>query len=153
MYKKWLPYLLLAIMAIAVIGVRQCRNDDAGKKKIINQNSRNRDRGFDRRISFLEYTQHASCRMQCRHITRAEVEQIMKEGKINYRKSDVNQPPCPVYAVEGKTSDNQRVRIVFAQCDKKTKVVTVIDLDEEWTCHCPGDDRGSTSSPYNNNNP
>ena len=32
------------------------------------------------------------------------------------------------------------VRIVFAQCDNYTEVVTVIDLDTEWTCDCPGDD-------------
>ena len=43
----------------------------------------------------------------------------------------------PEYALEGTTSDNQRVRIVFAQCDTKSKVVTVIDLNKEWACDCP----------------
>jgi len=78
--------------------------------------------------------------MQCRKISQAEVEEIMKEGKVNYAKSDVNDSPCPTYALEGITKDDQRVRIVFAQCDKKTKVVTSIDLDTDWKCHCPGDD-------------
>jgi hypothetical protein len=64
----------------------------------------------------------------------------MHEGSINYRKSNVKGSPCPTYALEGYTDDNQHVRIVFAQCDNITKVVTCIDLDKEWQCHCPGDD-------------
>jgi len=79
--------------------------------------------------------------MECRHITQAEVEQIMREGNINYKKSDVNARPCPEYALEGTTSDGQRVRIVFAQCDFKTKEVTTINLRESWTCDCPGDSK------------
>jgi len=79
--------------------------------------------------------------MECRQITEEEVKEIMETGKINYRKTDVHDRPCPTYAVEGVTHDNQHVRIVFAQCDFKTKVVTTIDLDKEWTCACPGDER------------
>lgn len=101
----------------------------------------NRNYGFDRRASYLEYTRHARCRMECRRITESEVEGIMATGTINYGKSDVKAKPCPEYAVEGNTADGQRVRMVFAQCDNKTKVVTVIDLGHDWTCACPGDDK------------
>lgn len=100
----------------------------------------NRNRGFDRRVSYLEYSNHATCRMACRHITKAEVEDIMKNGNINYKKSDLQNKRCPRYALEGRTSDAQHVRIIFGQCDEKTEVITVIDLDNEWECHCPGDD-------------
>jgi hypothetical protein len=97
----------------------------------------NRNRGFHRDTDYLEYTRHARCRMECRKITEAEVKEIMLEGNINYRKSNVKATPCPVYALEGITAaDDQRVRIVFAQCDKKTKVVTCIDLDNEFNCAC-----------------
>ena len=97
----------------------------------------NRNRGFHRDTDYLEYTRHARCRMECRKITEAEVKEIMLEGNINYRKSNVKATPCPVYAVEGRTAaDDQRVRIVFAQCDKKTRVVTCIDLDNEFNCAC-----------------
>lgn len=78
--------------------------------------------------------------MQCRKISQAEVEEIMQDGKINYSKSDVKNPRCPRYAIEGTTKDNQRVRIVYAQCNESTTVVTVIDLDTNWQCDCPGDD-------------
>lgn len=78
--------------------------------------------------------------MACRKISQTEVEEIMKDGKINYNKSDAKASPCPVYALEGITKDDQKVRIVFGQCDYKTKVITCIDLNTDWECHCPGDD-------------
>jgi len=79
--------------------------------------------------------------MECRHITQGEVQQIMQDGKINYNKSDLQNARCPRYAIEGITTDNQDVRIIFAQCNESTTVVTVIDLDKEWSCDCPGDDK------------
>ena len=79
--------------------------------------------------------------MQCREILQAEVEEIMQNGKINYNKSDLQNARCPRYVLEGITKDNQRVRIVYAQCNEKTEVVTVIDLETDQICHCPGDDK------------
>ena len=146
MNKKWLPYLLILVLGAAVFFIKRYTKGASEKpgvnteKKQKDPGSSDRDRGFDRRVSYLEYTQHAKCRMGCRRISQAEVEEIMQAGKINYNKSNVNASPCPAYALEGTTRDDQRVRIVFAQCDLKTKVVTVIDLDTEWSCDCPGDD-------------
>ena len=159
MNKKWIPLLLVILLAIAIFIIRRCGENtgEAGKKEkdpanptVPAEKKINRDRGFDRRTSFLKYSQHAVCRMDCRKISRPEVEEIMRDGKINYAKSDVNDRPCPTYALEGITKDDQRVRIVFAQCDLKTKVVTSIDLDTDWQCHCTGDDAGLTGSPHKN---
>lgn len=141
---KALPYVVLIVLAVAVLIIRQCRSGgliSADRSKNSSNREVNRNRGFDRRTSFIEYTAHAKCRMGCRQISTSEVEEIMRDGNINYRKSDPDARPCPTYAVEGMTHDNQHVRIVFAQCDYKTKVVTTIDLDHEWECHCPGDDK------------
>ena len=149
MNKKWLPIVLVLLMAIAVIIIKTCKNNGqstskptvtTGKTKDPASNKTDRDKGFDRRISYLEYSNHAKCRMACRHISQAEVEEIMQDGKINYTKSDLQNARCPRYAVEGVTSDNQRVRIVYAQCNESTTVVTVIDLETEFECNCPGDD-------------
>ena len=98
---------------------------------------------FNRNISSLEYSAHAKCRMNCRNISAAEVQEILKEGTINRRKTNTSSKPCPSYALEGRTADDQRVRIVFAQCGQDTKVVTVIDLGMNWECDCPGDKRKS----------
>lgn len=137
-------------MAIAVIVIKNWKksNEPAPKPKVTNtdkpkdpaSNQTDRDRGFDRRTSYIEYSAHAKCRMQCRRISQAEVEDIMKNGKINYNKSDLQNARCPRYALEGITSDEQDVRIIFAQCNEKTVVVTVIDLETDFKCHCPGDD-------------
>jgi hypothetical protein len=139
------------MMAVLLFFLKRCKENNASepkqgntvsaKKKSGSANVVNRDRGFDRRISYLEYSNHAECRMKCRYITQKEVEDIMQNGKINYNKSDIKNARCPRYAVEGITVDDQKVRIVFAQCNEKTNVVTVIDLDTEWECHCPGDDK------------
>jgi hypothetical protein len=141
---KALPYIILFAIAIVVLFIRKLNcsaNYGDGNKAEQAGGTVNRNRGFDRRTSFLEYTKHAHCRMECRQISESEVEEIMRTGTINYRKSEVSGKPCPTYALEGTTHDNQHVRIVFAQCDHKTKVVTTIDLEHEWPCHCPGDDK------------
>jgi Domain of unknown function (DUF4258) len=140
----------MALMLVAILVIRQCRGneDPAPKPRVTNptrpkdpaSNPTNRDKGFDRRTSFLDYSQHASCRMQCRKISKSEVEEIMLEGKINYKKSDLQNARCPRYALEGVTQDDQRVRIIFARCNEKTVVVTVIDLGTDYACDCPGDD-------------
>lgn len=138
-----MPWLVIIVLAVVLFFVRRNSPEEktASNKKAGSAGTVNRDRGFDRRVSYLEYTEHAKCRMKCRKITQSEVEEIMKGGKINYAKSNVKARPCPTYALEGITSDRQRVRIVFAQCDFKTKVVTSIDLDTDWECHCAGDDK------------
>ena len=84
----------------------------------------------------LTYTKHARCRMNCRKIDQSEVEYILQSGKVNLRKSDPKDAPCPTYSLEGITKDNQEVRVVFADCANATKVITAIDLGEDHKCHC-----------------
>ena len=100
-----------------------------------------RQRGFDRRASTLEYTQHARCRMQCRQISQNDINDIMLSGEVNYAKSDLEDKPCPTYALQGYTNDGQHLRVIFAQCETKTKVVTAYDLQKDFECHCPGDEK------------
>lgn len=97
-------------------------------------------RGLPRNKAWLVYSKHAECRMDCRRISKAEVEEILASGKINYRKSEIGKrAECQrKYAVEGRTSDGQRVRIVYAPCGQKITVVTTIDLDlDREDCVCP----------------
>ena len=91
---------------------------------------------INRDPSSLVYSKHARCRMNCRHIDESEVADILRKGRINYRKSVPAARPDPKYALEGTTGDGQHVRIVFANAKRGTVVVTVIDLDRDWQCHC-----------------
>ena len=148
--KKAAPLILVAVLGLLLFLIRQCQHQTPSKQgstvnskeaKKSTTDAINRERGFDRRIAYLEYSNHAKCRMQCRSISQAEVEQVMTRGRINYNKSDLKNARCPRYTLEGITSDDQKVRIVFAQCNDKTVVVTVIDISTEWSCDCPGDDK------------
>ncbi|AXY73976.1 DUF4258 domain-containing protein [Paraflavitalea soli] len=95
-----------------------------------------RENRFDRRVGKLIYTKHARCRMGCRHIDESEVKEILEQGVINERKSEPAGRPDPKYALEGRTHDGQQVRIVFAPTSRGMLVITVIDLDTDWTCDC-----------------
>ncbi|MFT3822740.1 MAG: DUF4258 domain-containing protein [Chitinophagaceae bacterium] len=74
--------------------------------------------------------------MECRHIDESEVEEIIRDGRINQSKSEPDSRPDPKFALEGVTHDGQHVRVVIAKAPNSTVVVTVIDLDTDWTCHC-----------------
>ena len=94
------------------------------------------DKVFNRNISHLVLTEHARCRMKCRDITEAEIEEILHEGNINYQKSNMNDDRGPSFALEGYTREKQHLRVVFAPKKTETVVVTCIDLDKEWQCDC-----------------
>lgn len=74
--------------------------------------------------------------MGCRFIDAYEVNEVIQNGTINNRKSNPNDRPCPTYAIESRTRDGQRVRVVVAECDRNAKLVTVIDLENNYKCHC-----------------
>jgi hypothetical protein len=93
-----------------------------------------REKAF--RHNEIKLTTHARCRMDCRNINETEVKDILENGSINYRKSDLKDKPCPTYALEGITKDNQRVRVVVGDCNNEAVIITVIDLDHEFECHC-----------------
>jgi hypothetical protein len=75
--------------------------------------------------------------MACREIDSNEVAEILEEGAVNYSKTDTAGSRDPKFALEGRTHDGQRVRIIFAMAELKTVVVTVIDLDQDNQCSCP----------------
>src|SRR5437016_2119945 len=79
--------------------------------------SNKQDADLIRNPTTIHYSKHARCRMDCRHISESEVREILSKGSINYRKSELQADACSKrYAVEGRTHDNQQVRIIFAPC-------------------------------------
>lgn len=96
---------------------------------------------INRNTTKFIYTKHARCRMDCRHIDETEVKEILRDGTINYQKSQAADTDNPKYAMEGWSHDKQHLRIVFAPTEDALVVVTCIDLETEFECHCPGDER------------
>lgn len=135
--KKTMPYIFLALLAIVAIYLRNRNSNTNNKDDVKTDNAR----GLNRNPSYINYSKHARCRMDCRHIDETEVKDILQHGRINYNKSNLSGKDCSKkYAVEGVSKDNQRLRIVFAPCNNEVTVVTCIDIGNEWQCHCEGDE-------------
>lgn len=141
--KKILPILLLIVMAVIAVSIRRCNNTSQppvvtkkkGQPANTTANAQEQVK-FDRSTTNLFFTKHAKCRMKCRHISQQEVKDILVNGTINYNKSDLSDPRGPSYALEGRTKDRQKVRIIFAPRKQHLTVVTVMDLEREYVCNC-----------------
>jgi len=73
--------------------------------------------------------------MDCRHITEAEVKEILEDGKVNERKIEEDDRGT-TYPLEGE-AEGHHLRIVFApKGTDAVEVVTCIDLDTDWPCDC-----------------
>ena len=139
--KKILPYVLLVVIAIVALMLKNCNSTSPKTKTTTDTEEGYAKRGLNRNPSNINYSKHAKCRMDCRHITEAEVKDMLQTGNINYKKSDLKGNDCnKKYAVEGYSNDGQHLRIVFAPCKDEVTVVTCIDIGAEWECHCEGDE-------------
>src|SRR5436309_15910673 len=65
---------------------------------------------FDRHPTSLIYTHHALCRMDCRHISRKEINEIIEKGIINFNKSNKQDRPCPTFALQSRTAGGEYIR-------------------------------------------
>ncbi len=84
----------------------------------------------------LAYTRHARCRMDCRNVDEEEILAILTTGERDPARGREEPGRCPTHALEGRSRDGQRLRVVFAACEDETRVVTAIDLDFEGACAC-----------------
>ena|ERR1700761_2268608 len=151
MLRKYIPYILLLIAAFAILYIKThqrghfttvpietntTRVNDTIAAAINKDTAANYEEAdLNRSPNRIIYSRHAKCRMDCRHIDEAEVKEILKEGKINYKKIEEDSRG-KTYPLEG-TAEGHRLRIVFApKGNDAVEVVTCIDLDTEWKCDC-----------------
>lgn len=128
-------FSILALLAL-VIGVLYLKNSNNEGSEVLNDGIGG-DIVLNRSPDRIIYTKHAKCRMECRFFSKKEVREILLNGKVNQRKSQPNDKPCPSYALEGRTSDGQLARMVFAACgNEQIKVITCIDLETDYSCDC-----------------
>lgn len=142
MLKKYLPFIFLVAAAALFFWVKKHQrgpstyipsNTEATIPAV--EKSAIEEEPINRNIEKIIYSKHARCRMDCRHIDESEVKEILKEGVINYAKVEESEKG-KTYPLEGTTHDQQHVRIVFAPHENELVVVTVIDLDKDWSCNC-----------------
>ena len=146
MLKKYLPFIMLIAAALLLFFIKRNQRGNTSQKPKTEQTedritvpalipTDEKAEGFNRNTNKLIFSKHAKCRMDCRKIDESEIREILKSGTINYKKIQ-NDKRGKTYPVEGLTHDKQHVRIVFAPKDDGLVVVTVIDLDTEWSCDC-----------------
>ncbi|MBL0072674.1 MAG: DUF4258 domain-containing protein [Bacteroidetes bacterium] len=132
-FSKSLPGILLLFIALLIYWFTATDKQPVTKDSPSERTSVNTEK---HRHEPLVYTKHARCRMDCREITEAEIASVIQAGTINTKKSDSHDKPCPTIAYEGTGTDGHRLRIVIADCESNDKVVTVIDLDQDYFCEC-----------------
>lgn len=132
--KKALPLILLVALAALALYLKNSNQDNTTNN---NADAGYNGRGLNRHPQKINYSKHARCRMECRHIDESEVKDIIANGKINYNKSELQGDDChKKYAVEGYSKDSQHLRIIVAPCSDEETIVTVIDLGKDWACDC-----------------
>ena len=136
MLKKYAPFILLIAAALFLYYFQNHRRgkNDADRIEITTEGIVT-DEGFNRNPEKIIYTKHARCKMACRHIDESEVKEILQNGKLNVSKIETDERG-KTYPIEGKTHDDQLIRIVVAPKKNDLVIVTVIDLDTDWPCDC-----------------
>ena len=125
---------LVLVIAVVALAILKFRYWDPKKRLLFNRNP-----------SRIEYTKHAICRMECRHISIRDINEILKNGNVNLSKTNLHDKPCPTFVLQGYTSGGDNLRVVFAQCGSVERVVTCYNLKEDFFCDCPGDHPASVS--------
>ena len=139
MIKKYFPFIVLITAALLLFYVKKNQRGSFPENPATDiRIPAITETPFNRNAHKIIYSKHARCRMDCRHIDESEVVEILQNGILNADKIE-SDSRGKTYPLEGKTHDNQNVRIVFAPKKQDLVVVTVIDLDKEWTCNCEGD--------------
>lgn len=136
MLKKYAPYILLALAGLLLLWVKSHQQHGNVREQLeLVTDAVNTNEGFSRQPEKITYTKHARCRMECRHISEADVKELIQNGKLNKEKvqeSDMGK----TYPLDGKTTGDKMLRIVVAPKKNDLVVVTVIDLDTDWPCDC-----------------
>jgi hypothetical protein len=118
-------YIFLLIAALFLV-VKSLNWFNQSKKNI---------RSF-RDANHLILTSHAKCRMNCRHITKEEIKEILKDGRLNKAKSGIGSKGDSTFALEGYSLENQHIRVVVAPESDGLVIITCIDLERDWPCNC-----------------
>jgi hypothetical protein len=85
--------------------------------------------------SELVLTEHAKCRMRCRQIDRATLEDTYQHGELNCSKSEIRDGSFR-YAVERRDAKGDIIRIILVEDQKIHRVITAIRLDKPDMCEC-----------------
>jgi len=78
-------HILLGLLIIA-LSIRNC-NLNRHNYVSHNEGQIKEHQALNRNPTHINYTKHAKCRMECRHIDESEIKDILANGSINYKKA------------------------------------------------------------------
>jgi hypothetical protein len=86
-------------------------------------------------VDELIYVDHARCRMKCREINAALVEDVYLHGQVNCNKGSVKNGKAR-YALEKRDQRGDMIRVIIEDDDGQHVVITAIRLDRDDKCAC-----------------
>jgi hypothetical protein len=124
MKSKNVVFVMLLVLTIFAIIVVRFRHEPKKREP------------FDRHPSTLQFTSKALCEMNCLHVSKDEIFQVLEKGIVNLNESDLYKAPCPLIAVQGTTDANHDLRLFIEPCKTGTIVLSCMDLKNRTICTC-----------------
>ena len=84
----------------------------------------------------IKLTPLAACRMKCLKVTEQHVREVLREGKIDMKKSQPSQKPCPVYHVTDVTKDGQKMEFLVQSCKDNIRILSLNNPSKNAACDC-----------------
>ncbi len=122
--KFYLFGLLMGLFVLAAMGkFNSCKTPGTLKRQELAMQKR-------------EFSTQAECLMQCQHIDTATINKLFKDGDMLFSESSPREKPCGIYIMEGKSHQNETLRLTILDCENTTKITEVKVMGKTITCQC-----------------
>lgn len=81
----------------------------------------------------LTFSDLAACKMSCLSLNESNIRQVLKEGNVNIKRSEIALPE-KTFVVE--SGDSRRINVIVIPKGYTLFVVTVNQMDSKFTCTC-----------------
>jgi len=84
----------------------------------------------------INYSPSSDCILKCANISKGNIQEILSNGDVNFKKSKTKGEIYPSYAVDGETKDGRSLRVFFLKRDSTYEVTGGVDLKDGRHCDC-----------------
>ncbi|MCS7075010.1 MAG: hypothetical protein NZ108_11130 [Bacteroidia bacterium] len=97
----------------------------------------------------IKVTPLAACRMKCLKVTEEHTREVLREGKIDMKKSQPTQKPCPIYHVSDVTKDGQKMEFLVQSCKDYIRILSLNNPSKNANCDCKDKDKDKSEKKTN----
>ncbi|OFY88642.1 MAG: hypothetical protein A3K10_12970 [Bacteroidetes bacterium RIFCSPLOWO2_12_FULL_31_6] len=76
------------------------------------------------------------CLLNCYNISDTELMEIIEQKGVDYKNSEKNKKPWPVYYFNGKTKGNHKMQLKIEVADTLAATLVDIKIDSVASCNC-----------------